>query len=38
VRRIGVGADATLMHDFDHAVLFTDVDVGKVLGRHQWKR
>ena len=32
MRRFGVDADATLMHDFDHAVLFADVDVGKVLG------
>ena len=32
MRRFGVDADATLMHDFDHAVLFADVDVGKGLG------
>ena len=32
VRRFGVDADATLMHDFDHAVLFADVNVGQVLG------
>ena len=32
VRRFGVDADATLMHDFDHAVLFADVDVVRVLG------
>ena len=32
VRRLGVDADATLMHGFDHAVLFADVDVAKVLG------
>ena len=31
VRRFVVDADATLMHNFDHAVLFADVDVGKVL-------
>ena len=29
VRRFGVDADATLMHYFDHAVLFADVDVAK---------
>ena len=29
---LGVGADATQMHDFDHTVLFADIDVGKVLG------
>ena len=32
VRRFGVDADATLMHDFDHAVLFADVGVAKVIG------
>ena len=32
VRRFGVDADATLMHDLDHAVLFADVDVARVLG------
>ena len=32
MRRFGVDADATLMHDFDHAVLFADVGVRKVLG------
>ena len=32
VRRFGVDADDTLMHDFDHAVLFADVDVVRVLG------
>ena len=31
VRRFGIDADDTLMHDFDHAVLFADVDVVKVL-------
>ena len=29
VRLSGVDADATLMHDFDHAVLLADVHVGK---------
>ena len=32
MRRFGIDADGTLMHDFDHTVLFADVDVGKVLG------
>ena len=32
VQRFGVDADDTLMHDFDHAVLFADVDVARVLG------
>ena len=32
VRRFGVDADTTLMHDFDHSVLFADMDMGKVLG------
>ena len=32
MRRFGIDADDTLMHDFDHAVLFADVDVVKVLG------
>ena len=32
VRRFGVDVDDTLVHDFDHAVLFAGVDVGKVLG------
>ena len=32
MRRFGIDADDTLMHDFDHAVLFADVDMGKVLG------
>ena len=33
VRRFGIGADDTLMHDFDHAAaLFADVDVVRVLG------
>ena len=32
VRRFGVDTDATLIHDFDHAVLFADVGVGNVLG------
>ena len=32
MRRFGVDADATLMHNFDPAVLFADVNVGKVLG------
>ena len=32
MRRFGIDADDMLMHDFDHAVLFADVDVAKVLG------
>ena len=32
MRRFGIDSDATLIHDFDHAVLFADVDVEKVLG------
>jgi len=32
VRQFGIDADDTLMHDFDHAVLFARVDVVKVLG------
>ena len=32
VRRFGIDADDTLMHDFDRAVLFADVDMVKVLG------
>ena len=32
MQRVGVDTDDTLMHDFDHAVLFADVDVAKVLG------
>ena len=32
MRQFGVDADATLMHDFGHAVLFADADVAKVLG------
>ena len=32
VRRFGIDADRDLMVDFDHAVLFTDIDMCQVLG------
>ena len=31
MRRFGVDADSTLIHDFDQAVLFAGVDVVKVF-------
>ena len=35
VRKFGIGSDATLMHDFDHAIVFTDLDVKAILGLFQ---
>ena len=32
VRKFGIDDDANLMHDFDHAIMFTDLDVAATLG------